>query len=482
MPSGSARGPTRPAAGLTESLRAKFRSRRDRQQTLQELDRKPDTARNDLLPTLEIEVVPIESLKPANRRVRRRDAAQTKRLGASIAKFGICRPVLVGRDRRIIDGHDIWEEAKALGLDRVPITVVPHLTDSEQRLLSIALNRLAETGAWDVENLRLEVEELLVLGEDVLVTGHEPAVIDALLLDDNEEAPDDDLIPAIGEMAVSQLGDVWLLRGHRLIQGDARDAATYAVLIVQGEQVRLVLTDEPFNVANVGHVTKSSKHREFMMAAGEMSREEFADFNRAWMVLAAGNLSDGGLLATFIDWRSVEIVLATGRAVGLNLLNLIVWAKTNAGQGSLWRSGHELLPVFKKGSAAHVNNVALGRWGRWRSNVWSCPGASSIGSDARRGLSDHPTTKPRQLLEDAMLDVTNRGDIVLDPFVGSGSTLLAAETTGRICRAIEIDALYCDLTIRRWEMLTGIEATLAETGETFAAVKARRCNSDVEGE
>jgi DNA modification methylase len=192
------------------------------------------------------------------------------------------------------------------------------------------------------------------------------------------------------------------------------------------------------------------------------------------MEAALARLVEGGLLATFIDWRSIDLVIACGRELGLDLLNVVVWVKTNGGQGSLWRSQHELLPVFKKGTEPHVNNVELGRHGRWRSNVWEYAGASSIGSDSRDGLELHPTVKPRLLLEDALIDVTNRGDIVIDCFAGSGSTLLAAETTCRRCRAIEFDGPYCDVIIRRWCEMTGREPVLEATGETFAEVETRR--------
>ena len=185
-------------------------------------------------------------------------------------------------------------------------------------------------------------------------------------------------------------------------------------------------------------------------------------------------LDDGGLLATFIDWRSVDLVIASGLALELALLNLVVWEKSNGGQGSLWRSQHELLPVFKKGDAAHVNNVELGRHGRWRSNVWTYPGGSTLGSDSREGLNFHPTVKPRVLLEDALLDVTNRDDIVIDCFAGSGSTLLAAEAVGRRCRAVELDGPYCDVIIRRWREMTGGDAVLESTDETFGEVEAHR--------
>src|SRR5215213_3724661 len=180
---------------------------------------------------------------------------------------------------------------------------------------------------------------------------------------------------------------------------------------------QLVLTDEPYNVPIKGHVT-GGDHREFAMASGEMSDAEFRGFNTAWMQSSLEFLADGGLFATFIDWRGYPIVHAAALQLGLTPLNLIVWGKTNAGMGSLYRSQHELLPLFKKGKAAHVNNIQLGKGGRWRSNLWQYPGASSMGSDARRGLSDHPTVKPTAMLEDALLDLTNCDDVVLDPFLG----------------------------------------------------------------
>ena len=185
------------------------------------------------------------------------------------------------------------------------------------------------------------------------------------------------------------------------------------------------------------------------------------------------HLQDGGVLATFIDWRGYATANAAATKLGLTPLNLIVWAKTNGGMGSLYRSQHELLPLFKKGTAPHVNNVELGKRGRWRSNVWTYPGASSLGSDARRGLKDHPTVKPTALLEDALLDVSNRGDVVIDPFLGSGSTLIAADRTGRVCRGVELDSLYVDVIVRRYEAASGQEAVLVDTGETFKELEAR---------
>ena len=468
------------AAGVKETIAARARTRRETQRALSEVGAQASrTRRNDLAPRLRFENRAVDSLRPAPRQVRRREAKQNAKLHASIERFGLCRPILIDAEGTIVEGHGLWEVAKAKGAAELPCIVIDHLDKDELRALRIALNRLGETGAWDPEALRLEFEELTVLGVDLVETGFEIAEIDGvMLLDDDEELAVDEVpAPQSTETAVSHLGDIWVLGEHRLARGDARDCALYDRLMPEGEWARVVLTDEPYNVANVGHVTSNSNHREFAFAHGEMSREEFAEFNRQWMKAVLPRLAGGGLLATFIDWRSVELVIACGRELGLDLINVVVWVKTNGGQGSLWRSQHELLPVLKKGDEPHVNNVELGRHGRWRSNVWEYAGASSLGSDSRQGLALHPTVKPRLLLEDALLDVTNRGDIVIDCFAGSGSTLVAAEATGRRCRAIEFDGPYCDLIIRRWSEMTGREVVLEATGQTFAEVAEHRHNA-----
>ena len=240
---------------------------------------------------------------------------------------------------------------------------------------------------------------------------------------------------------------------------------------------RLILTDEPYNVKIAGHVTGGRPSRVRDGLRRNEPTREFLVFNVAWMEAVLPYLCDGGVFGTFIDWRGLPTVHAAAAKLGLVPLNLVVWAKTNAGMGSLYRSQHELLPLFKKGTAPHINNVELGKRGRWRSNVWTYPGASSLGSDARRGLKDHPTVKPTAMLEDALLDVTKRGDIVLDPFLGSGSTLIAAERTGRVCRGVELDPLYVDVIVRRYEAATHNPAVLAETGETYHELKGRRQRS-----
>ena len=244
---------------------------------------------------------------------------------------------------------------------------------------------------------------------------------------------------------------------------------------------RFVLTDEPYNVKIAGNVSgkqgkhkKSAGHSEFVMASGEMSDDEFLQFNVDWMAAVLPRLCDGGILSTFIDWRGLTTVQVAASKLEIEPLNVIVWVKTNAGMGTLYRSMHEFLPMFKVGKEPYVNNIALGKRGRWRSNVWTYPGASSLGSDARGGLKDHPTVKPTAMLKDALLDLTNRGDIVIDPFLGSGSTLIACEHTSRICRGVELDPLYVDVIVRRYQEVAKKPAILVATGETFDEVVKRR--------
>ena len=423
---------------------------------------------------LRIEELPLADLVGPARNVRRLDAAQIRAVAASIAAFGFCAPVLIGAGNSIVHGVISVEAARQLGLAQIPCIRVDHLTGAEQRLLRIALNRLGENGAWSLADLKIEFEELIVEQAPIEIAGFSAPEIDRILLGDDapplEQGP---LAPAPDASAVTRPGDVFRLGDHRLVCGDATAADVFEALMRDDGAARLVLTDEPYNVRISGNVT-GGPHREFAMASGEMTAAEFLTFNLAWIKAALDRLADGGLFGTFIDWRGLPTVHAAATQLGLAPLNLIVWAKSNAGMGSLYRSQHELLPLFKKGDGAHLNNIELGRTGRWRSNLWVYPGASSLGSDARKGLQDHPTVKPTAMLVDALLDVTARGDIVIDPFLGSGSTLIAAERTGRRCRGVEIDPLYVDVIIRRFEAETGRAAILEATGESFAVLAARR--------
>lgn len=466
------------SVGLTDDLRGKSRRRRKANRDLAEIERRSFVPRNDLSPRLDLVERQIETLRLPKRRVRKLDPVHVREVANAIRAFGFTVPVLITADGEIIDGVVRVEAGRQAGLETIACIVVDHLSETELRLLRLAVNRLSEKGAWDIEALQVEFEELVVLEAPVEISGFDLEQIDQILLDDGEDHVEQGPVePEADAVAITRHGDIWHLGDHRLVCGDAREPKSYGSLFDDGELARLVLTDEPFNVKIAGHVT-GGKHREFAMASGEMSNEEFLLFNRAWMEACLRHVVDGGLISTFIDWRGLPVALSAAASLDLDQLNLVVWAKSNAGRGSLYRSGHELLPIWKSGTAPHVNNIELGRHGRWRSNVWTAPGASSLGSDAREGLKHHPTVKPVALLEDAILDLTRRGEIVIDPFLGSGSTLVAAEKTGRICRGCEFDTAYCDLIVRRWSELTGKEAILAETGETFAHVGQRRAAKD----
>ena len=316
--------------------------------------------------------------------------------------------------------------------------------------------------------------ELIDAEVEIEDTGFTIAEYDQITFDEQVEPVEGGpLAPQDGAKAISRRGDVWVFEdGHRVVCGDATDPAVYAGLM-QGEQARYVFTDQPYNVPIAGHVTKG-EHREFPMATGEMSDAEFLTFNQKWMAAVLPYLCDGGMLGTFIDWRGYPSVHAAAVGTELTPVNLIVWAKTNAGLGSQYRSQHELFALYKKGTAQHVNNIQLGKTGRWRSNVWTYPGASSPGSDSRSGLQFHPTVKPEALCADALLDLTNRHDVVLDLFLGSGSTLIAAQRTGRLCCGVELDPLYVDVVVQRYRKIFGKTAVLEATGESFEVIARQR--------
>ncbi|PZQ10762.1 MAG: DNA methylase [Ancylobacter novellus] len=468
------------AGALQGALLAKDAGRRDALKRLSKSSAAKPRPRNDLLPRLRLVERDPASLSTPTRNVRKSDPAHVREVANSITALGFTIPVLIDDAGAIVDGAIRVAAAKELGLSSIPCVVADHLTLSERKLLRLAVNRLQEKGGWDLHELRLEVEELILDEAPIEVSGFESFEIDAILTDLSlgavEEGP---LAPAADARSVARLGDVFVLGPHRVICGDARDKATLSRLMA-GDRARFIFTDQPYNVRIAGHVT-SGDHREFSMASGEMTDTQFREFNKGWIEASVEHLCEGGVLGTFIDWRGLGSVTAAAEDVGVSQLNLIVWAKTNAGMGSLYRSQHELLPLFKKGVAPHKNNIDLGRKGRWRSNLWTFPGASTVGSDAQRGLQHHPTVKPVAMLEEALRDLTDRGEIVLDPFLGSGSTLIAAEKTGRICLGIEIDPLYVDVILRRFASVIGRQAVLEETGEAFSAVEERRACETIEG-
>lgn len=440
--------------------------------------------RNDLLPQIAYKVVKVADLEVGKHKVRKSNQDQIERVARSISVHGFCVPLLV-RGKEIIDGNIRVAAARQLGLEELPASDVSHLDDIEIRTLRLALNRIGERGEWDLDALRLEFLELTDLEVNLPSTGFSIEEADIIMLDplDGEDAGSDDDIPEPKEQPVSQLGDVWELGDHRILCGDALAETNYHLLL-DGEQPANVTSDPPYNVPIKGHVSGLGKkvHDEFAMASGEMSPEEFEAFLYNYLTVAAAMCLPGSVLFVFMDWRSIARLVSAGERAGLKLINIAVWYKESGAMGGLYRSAHEMVAVFCKGDSPHTNNVALGKNGRDRQNVWCAPGANRRGSSANAMLHLHATPKPIELLKDMLLDVTQPGDIVLDAFLGSGSTLIAAEQTRRRCRGIEIEPRFVDVTIERWQQLTGIPAILVETRQTFAEVTADRLIGASHGE
>lgn len=423
---------------------------------------------------------PIDELSFLARRARTHSEKQLCKLEASIREFGFIVPVLVNCRGEIIAGAARVDAARKAGLTELPTISVDHLSDAQVRAFRIADNRLAELGEWDLELLASEIGEILDAGEiEIDLLGWETAEIDVMLDDalagaSETSDPADEVMEPAAE-TISRLGDLWRLGKHRLICGSSLAPEVWERLLA-GENASMGFSDPPYNVPVTGHVCGLGKvkHAEFAYASGEMSGAEFTAFLTTFLVGLASHCSDGAIIDVCIDWRHLPELLAAAREAGLSLINLCVWAKGNGGMGSLYRSQHELVLILKKGKAPHINNVELGKHGRYRTNVWQYAGVNSFGRNRDADLADHPTVKPVALVAEAIRDVTRHGDIVLDAFAGSGTTLLAAERTGRRGYGIEIEPKYVDVAIRRWEKLTGKPAILDATGETFAEVRSAR--------
>lgn len=406
-----------------------------------------------------VEQVPLGALKPAARQLRKHPQKQIKELIRSINAFGFNAPLIISNDNEIISGHARLEAARQIGMTHVPCLRLGHMTPEELRGFRIADNRIAEGATWDFDLLAEELQDLIKMPDldfSIEDTGFEAFEIDAMIDDldgESSENPEDDALPSTAPRRV-QPGDIWQIGPHRLICGSALDPAVLGALM-QGQLARMAFTDPPYNVPIDGHVGGGGKikHREFAMASGEMTRGEFTEFLTTALQNLAAHTVDGAILMVCMDWRHLLELQMAGESIGLTLKNLCVWNKKNGGQGSFYRSQHELVFVFKKGSAPHMNNFGLGENGRNRTNVWTYRGATALTEAGRKDLAAHPTVKPAQMIADAIRDVSGRGEIVVDVFAGSGSTLAAAERTGRVAHLAEIDPLYCDLILTRAETL-----------------------------
>src|SRR5439155_3015057 len=426
---------------------------------------------------LRIEHVAIERLKLDSRNPRIHSDRQVKQIAGSIKAFGFNVPVLADQDGNLLAGHGRVYAARRLGLREIPVIRLEHLTPEQARAFSIADNRLSETSSWD-DRLLAEVFRDLAAVEldfDLEATGFSMGEIDlrieglSLSTAGNPD-PADELPVAFNQTPVSRPGDLWQLGRHRLLCGNALDQAAYERLM-DGAAAGLVFTDPPYNVPIAGHVSGKGRlrHREFIMASGQMPPAQFIRFLATALEQLAKHSDAGSLHYICIDWRHLHELLTAALGVYAEFKNLCVWVKDNAGMGSLYRSQHELVLVFKNGRTSHRNNIELGRHGRNRSNVWKYASPTSFGRGGEEGnlAALHPTVKPVALIADAILDCSARGDLVLDPFIGSGSTLLAAERVGRTCRGVELDPLYVDAAILRWQPFTGGNANHPTTGNRF---------------
>lgn len=422
---------------------------------------------------------PLESFAAAKRRVRKANAAQLERIVRSVQRYGVAAPVLVNTGGEIINGHLVVEAARTLGLAEVPVVQVDHLSEAEVRGLRIALNRLGETGEWDLPELTAELGELKLEGFDLADTGFSLPQIDIITLGDasTTEREHADALPDPSEITVSQLGDVWQVGEHRIICGDAGKIETYQALLGD-EQVQGVFSDCFYNVPIAGNVSGLGKvkHGDFVQGCGEMSEMDFSEFLRSYLDCCRQVTTPGAAIFACMDWRSVDLLTSAGKAAGLHHLNTCVWSKGSGGMGGNYRSAHEMVVLFCAADTLAINNIKLGRHGRDRCNVWNYPGANQRGSSAAKALKLHATPKPVALVEDAICDVTRVGDIVLDPFSGSGTTLVAAHTTGRVGRTIELDPRFVDVTLRRLSDFTGTEAVHAETGRSFGEMMRLRAS------
>lgn len=417
-------------------------------------------------------------LKPNPKSPRKHSPQQIRKICKSIEAFGMVIPVLADADNVIYAGHACVEAAIKLGLPEIPVNRINHLSEVELDTMMIALNKLSELSSWDENKLGqlfIELSELNI-DIDLELSGFSVSEIDLLIEGENNNSPDkaDELPKLPQSLPVTQLGDVWQIGPHRLICGNSLELETYHSLFNNGGKKKLasaIFTDPPYNVKIDGHVSGMGKvkHREFKMASGEMSDGAFIDFLKSACTLMVTFSNQGSLHFICMDWRHLEHLLKAGNTHYSELKNICVWVKDNAGMGSLYRSKHEMIAVYKNGTAPHRNNVELGKHGRYRSNVWEYPCANTFSKQSDEGrLSElHPTVKPVKMVADAILDTTIKGEIILDPFLGSGTTLMAAERVGRLCYGIELDQFYCDTIIRRWQNYTGGEAIHLASGQTF---------------
>lgn len=433
----------------------------------------------------ETKIVPAAALKAYAGTVRTHNKKQTLKLAAGLRHFGQIVPIIVDQDLTIIDGHAIWEALKALGHDEVSVVIVHGRTDPELRALRLALNRLALDAGWDTGKLRRELQSLIEVSYDLDLTGFDAVEIDHLLDVDcgGDTIEDADAVAQPCGVAVSRRGDIWACGPHRVGCGDALDLGFVQELLA-GSRPAMSFIDAPYNVPVHGFVSGNgaTQHREFLQGCGEMSEAQFVTFLCEALTVLKSVLADGALIYACMDWRHIFELLTAIRQASLELVSICVWAKTTPGLGLFYRSQHELVTVVKSGEGSVRNNMNLGKQRRNRSNLWTYRGMNVFGDDRDELVKVHPTVKPLALIADAIRDVTKRGDAVIDVFLGSGSTVMAAEETGRLAYGIDIDPLYIDVAVRRWQQQTKSDAVHRMSGEMFEERARRLAEEPTEAE
>lgn len=417
-----------------------------------------------------------EDLKLPARLIQKYSQRHMTKLVRFLKTHGIVEPVIVTENDEVVLNVVTVLAARKMKLPQIPTVRIRDLTPVQLRVLRIGAAKLASLSEFDEAELALEFQELetlVDLDETAFDVAERDQIIEAATAASRDK---DDIIPPVEGPAISALGDIWEFEGgHRFLVGDARRALNHQLLMGTAEAA-IVSSDVPYGVAINGHVSGGGRirHREFVCGGAEMSDRDFERFLKTVIRQMAAFTVPGGAVFLFIDWRHLEVMLRAGRENGLILKNFAVWKKTVAGMGSLYRSQHELIPVFQNGEGVMTNNNRMGETGRHRSNVWDFPGANSMRRGRLEDLKDHPTIKPVAMIEEILRDCSRPGEIVLDPFLGSGTTILAAHRSRRIGYGMELDPLYADVIVRRLKRIAGLEARLAVTGETFEEVAARR--------
>jgi DNA modification methylase len=418
---------------------------------------------------------PIDRIIPYANNANHHSHRQIRKLQQSLRQFGWTNPLLIDEQGNLICGHGRLQAAKLNGQTEVPVIILDKMSEADRRAYIIADNRLAQDASWSRDLLRSELSGLLDLGYEVELTGFDTFEIDGIInFDDETDAGSEDRVDLheIAKVPTCRAGDLWTVGDHRLIIGDAREPAVLDRLL-DGAKAQAVMIDPPYGCKIANNVSGNGKvrHKDFLMGAAEVPLAEFGQtLLRPSFEALAARCDPGAIAFVFMDWRGAPHMLAAADGVFHEVKNMVVWVK-NPGLGGFYRSAHELCYVFKVSKGKHKSNVALGQ--RNRSNVWRYPSANVFRAGRMQDLADHPTVKNKIMIRDAILDVTKRGDIVLDSFAGSGTTGVACQMSGRVARLVELDPIYGDVILRRLAEAAGTEPLL-DGSLPLSRVKAER--------